>query len=470
MSFKNVRKRGCVGLIATKTIRQGDTRATGLTWICENGGSIFAAIRRRVWPGQASVIVAVVHLVKGTIDFPCVLDGKAVPQITAYLFSRGGNATPSALAANKRMGFVGNYVLGLGFTFDDTNQDGATNKLSEMATLIANNPRNQERIFPYINGSDTLERPDLSHYRYIINFSQMELEEAQRWPELISIVESRVRPQRENQNRESRKRFWWRYAEPAPNLYRTINGLERILVRSLTSVHFPTFAFLPSGMVYDQTLLVFASDSYSFFAAIASRLHEEWTLIEGGSMGETPRYNLRSCFEPFPFPQTFHDTESEISLNVAGATYYRARSDLMVSNNEGLTKTYNRFHDPHEKSPEIAKLRELHAAMDRAVLEAYGWHDLAESAHCEFLLDYEEEDDDTELSSGGGKKKSKKKKPWRLRWPDDFRDEVLARLLELNEQRHKEEQLAGKTAKDSVANKKAKPKKLSTDPSLFETE
>ena len=32
----------------------------------------------------------------------------------------------------------------------------------------------------------------------------------------------------------------------------------------------------------------------------------------------------------------------------------------MVRNNEGLTKTYNRFHDPDERNPEILKLRELH--------------------------------------------------------------------------------------------------------------
>lgn len=78
--------------------------------------------------------------------------------------------------------------------------------------------------------------------------------------------------------------------------------------------------------------------------------------------------------------------------------------------------------------------------MDQAVLKAYGWDDLATAARCEFLLDYEEEDDEP------GAKKSKKKKPWRLRWPDDFRDEVLARLLELNEKRAMEEKLAGKAA------------------------
>ena len=69
----------------------------------------------------------------------------------------------------------------------------------------------------------------------------------------------------------------------------------------------------------------------------------------------------------------------------------------MVKNNEGLTKTYNRFHDPDERSPDILKLRELHAAMDRAVLDAYGWTDLKPT--CEFLLDYEEDEDEDE--SGG---------------------------------------------------------------------
>ena len=41
----------------------------------------------------------------------------------------------------------------------------------------------------------------------------------------------------------------------------------------------------------------------------------------------------------------------------------------MVRHNEGLTKTYNRFHDPYETSPDILQLRQLHAAMDRAVLD-----------------------------------------------------------------------------------------------------
>jgi hypothetical protein len=110
----------------------------------------------------------------------------------------------------------------------------------------------------------------------------------------------------------------------------------------------------------------------------------------------------------------------------------------MVRNNQGLTDTYNRFHDPDEYDPEIIKLRELHAAMDRAVLDVYGWTDI--STDCDFLLDYEEEED-AENSSG-----RQKKKPWRHRWSEETHDEVLARLLDLNQQRAEAETLGGKVA------------------------
>ena len=164
------------------------------------------------------------------------------------------------------------------------------------------------------------------------------------------------------------------------------------------------------------------------------------------------RYTPSDCFETLAFPAEF---ESSDSLARTGEAYYQHRSEIMISSELGLTKTYNRFHDPHEKSPEIQQLRELHEAMDRAVLEAYGWDDLAKTARCEFLLDYEEEEDD----DTSPKRKRGKKKPWRLRWPDEFRDEVLARLLELNEQRHKEELLAG-AANTSPKRKRVNPKRV----------
>ena len=85
--------------------------------------------------------------------------------------------------------------------------------------------------------------------------------------------------------------------------------------------------------------------------------------------------------------------------------------------------------------------------MDRAVLDAYGWTDIP--TDCEFLLDYEVDEEES----------SRKKKPWRYRWPDDVRDEVLARLLELNAQRAAQEALAGASAAKA---RKAKGRKAAS--------
>ena len=145
-------------------------------------------------------------------------------------------------------------------------------------------------------------------------------------------------------------------------------------------------------------------------------------------MKDDLRYTPSDCFETFPFPP---DWETDVALDEAGRAYHEFRAQLMVANDEGLTATYNRFHDPDEASEGILELRTLHEAMDRAVLDAYGWFDLQPT--CEFLLEYEAAEGD----DGSGRKK----KPWRYRWPDATRDEVLARLLALNGERAAEERL-----------------------------
>jgi hypothetical protein len=281
----------------------------------------------------------------------------------------------------------------------------------------------------------------------------------------MQIVEERVRPQREasgqggGNDKKKRAGCWWQFARTAKELYTRIADQNRVLVCAQTS-KYRSFTFLPSGVVYDQKLIVFAFDNWCDLAVMQSQTHVHWAWFFGSTLEDRPVYTPTDCFATFPFPLNWNDNPQ---LDAVGRGLGQFRADLMKLNTEGLTSTYNRFHDPHEKSPEILKLRELHEAMDRAVMEAYGWHDLAQTARCEFLLDYEEEDEET------GKKKSKKKKPWRLRWADDFRDEVLARLLELNEQRHKEELLAGKQLgkaekppKPAKASQPRKPRKAAT--------
>ncbi|MEI6396122.1 MAG: hypothetical protein WCT12_34080, partial [Verrucomicrobiota bacterium] len=66
-----------------------------------------------------------------------------------------------------------------------------------------------------------------------------------------------------------------------------------------------------------------------------------------------------------PADQKTDETSNE-EIDSGGDTDGMDEARLMVRNNEGLTKTYNRFHDPEETAPDILRLRDLHAAMDRA--------------------------------------------------------------------------------------------------------
>jgi hypothetical protein len=196
-----------------------------------------------------------------------------------------------------------------------------------------------------------------------------------------------------------------------------------------------------------HTINLFPIGTFAAFCALQSRVHEIWARFFASSLEDRLRYTPSDCFETFPFPEGF---ESNVALEAAGKEYYEFRADLMVRNNEGLTKTYNRFHDPNETSADIHRLRDLHTQMDRAVLDAYGG-DLGKLTvpPCEFLLDYEDEVDEDESQTG-----RQRKKPWRFRWPDAFRDEVLALLLELNKQRAEQERLAAPAEKPKRGTRK----------------
>ena len=447
-AFDLLRTGGTFGLIATNTIAQGDTRSTGLRWICENGGTIYRAQRRLKWPGLAAVVVSVLHVAKGRGDLPKVLDGKTVDRITAFLFHRGGHQDPQRLKANEKLSFQGSIVLGMGFTFDDTDKKGVATPLAEMRRLIAENPRNQEVIFPYIGGEEVNASPTHAHHRYVINFRDYPLRRgdigelwrdakperqaairrqavvpldypepvAADWPELLAIIEERVKPERMRLSRRSRRDRWWMFGDRQPALQAAAENQKCALATSRVSEHM-ALTFLAGGSVYSDRLVIFPQQHAAIYGMLQSRPHEVWARFFGSSLKDHLTYTPSDCFETFPFP---HRWRTDPTFEAVGKTYHDYRATLMGNNNEGLTKTYNRFHDPNETAPEIARLRELHADMDRAVLDAYGWYDIP--TDCDFLLDYPI--DEAEWGT--------RKKPYRYRWPDDVRDEVLARLLDLN--------------------------------------
>jgi hypothetical protein len=311
----------------------------------------------------------------------------------------------------------------MGFTFDDTDTESVASSLTEIKRLIEKDPRNQERIFPYIGGEEFNQSPTHAHHRYVINFEDFSLELASEWPDLLALVDERVKPVREMNNRENYKKFWWQFAERRPGLEAAARNLTHVFAHPFTSTHL-AFCRVPRKVVIASPHIAFVSESLPFFAAVQSRPHEVWARFMASSMKDDLRYTPSDCFETFAFPD---DYESNTCLEEIGRTYYNYRAELMIRNNEGLTKTYNRFHSPNERSADIKKLRELHDQMDRAVLHGYGWSDIRPV--CEFFPEFEDDEEDESES------RRPRTKKYRYRWPDEIHDEVLARLLALNQER-----------------------------------
>ncbi|MCO6048377.1 N-6 DNA methylase [Mesorhizobium sp. RP14(2022)] len=469
-AFVLLRSGGCFGLIATNTIGQGDTRATGLAAILGMGGRITHAKKREPWPGEAAVIVSVVHVAKegrrfvltptvasarnGGETLP-ILDGRRTSRVSAYLVEGAMDGSPERLAANARKAFQGSILLGMGFTFDDVAAaKGTSEPIARMHELLARDERNAERIKPYLGGEEVNNSPTHAHHRFAIDFEDFPLrrdpaamypwrqltEETQRaklrlgivsadypdpvaadWPDLLEVVERLVLPERANNPDRSRREIWWRYTRRTPGLLRATDGMQRVLSTNCGAAPHMAFTQLTSGMNYANTLAIFAFPNLAPFAALQSRVHEIWARFFSSTLEDRLRYAPSDCFETFPFPENF---EIDSALEAAGQAYYDHRATLMIARNEGMTKTYNRFHDARDNAPDLTALRDLHADMDRVVLRAYGWDDLADRAAPAFLTP-DTEDDHTYQG--------------RLFWPNAFRDEVLARLLELNAERHAEE-------------------------------
>ena len=417
-AFDLTRKHGTFGLIATNTIAQGDTRAAGLRWICSHDGEIFSVRRRVAWPGQAAVVVSVLHISKGQVSPRKQINGREVEHITAFLFHRGGHDDPVRLSANVHKSFQGSIVLGMGFTFDDTDQKGVASSLAEMRRLVELKPRNREVIFPYLGGQEVNTSPTHAHHRYVIDFGERTESECRgRWPEIMKIVEQRVRPERTRKDSRKYPRMvyeWWKHWNARPELRYAIKGLPRVLVVSRVG-HSAAFTFVPAPMVYADSLVVFPLSTYAAFCVLQSRVHDIWIRFFGSSMKDDLRYTPSDCFETFPLPDQW---DSHSSLEAAGKEYYRYRAALMTQKNEGLTSIYNQFHWLDGTSPPIRELRHLHSRMDDAVLRAFGWTDLR--PRCEFLSD--------PVAGTNGDKPQRS----RYHWDDGTRDEILARLVDLN--------------------------------------
>lgn len=399
-------KGGMAGLLATNTIAQGDSREVGLEQLVERGWSIPRAVPSRRWPGTAVLEVSHVWLRNAEWQNLYFLEDEIVEGITSFLSKKASiEGKPYLLLSNANLAFKGHNVYGMGFVLDNI----------EAQTLIAEKAKNADVVLPFLNGEDLNTSPIQAPSRWIINFRDWPLEKVKTYPDCFKIVGERVKPERDKNNRKERRERWWLYGDYAKGLEKAIAGMERVLVLCIVNNHLG-FAFLPINIVFSHRVVVFPFDKWSYFTILQSHIHYHWAWLYSSTMKADINYSPSDCFVNFPFP-----VESAMqSLEEIGEKYYKHRQEIMLRRQEGLTKTYNRFHSPAETASDIVELRTLHKQMDEQVAAAYGWADL-------------------DLQHGF----HQTKQGLRYTISEEARREVLGRLLTLNHQRHAEEVAAG---------------------------
>ena len=310
-AYSHLRDLGCVGLIATKTIAQGDTREGGLCVVLSEGGQIYNATKRLPWPGVAAVTVSVVHISRNRPLTESYLDGRPVSRISAYLVNGSADGSPSRILSNPYFS-LGSKIYGQGFLFADRNEDCTPIAVRER--LLAEHPSWADRMPPYLGGEEINSAPAHKPKRYAIQLSDISTEaQLDNWPELKKIVEEKVKPERlllgSNPNNAPLRRRWWAYQAHRPELYERISPRHRVLCCSRITQSLG-FVFIPTDIVISEDVVVVDTDADAAFAALQSRPHEVWARFFASSLGDTLRYTPSDCYETFPFPNEWERNPS----------------------------------------------------------------------------------------------------------------------------------------------------------------
>ncbi|WP_211328693.1 Eco57I restriction-modification methylase domain-containing protein [Thermomonospora umbrina] len=362
---------GTLGLIATNTVAQGDTREVGLDAMVTAGFTITRAIQSRSWPAStANLEYAAVWGTRGPVpeELPRVADHLAVHRISTLLEPAGRvNGHPIRLAENAGIGFIGCYVLGMGFVLD----------VAEAQEWIAADPRNAEVLFPYLNGEDLNSRPDASASRWVIDFNDRSEKEASTYAlpyhrliEAVKPERQRLKPDGSFVLRRPLPERWWQYGEKRPAMRKAIALLPEVLVIARVSKTVMPIR-VPTGQVFHEKVVVFATDSYAVQALLSSSIHQLWAIKYGTTMRTDPTYTPDLVFGSLPRP------EISDRLHAAGRMLNDERQEIMVRRDLGLTKLYNLVNDPaNHGDKDIDRLREIHVEVDVATINAYGWEDI----------------------------------------------------------------------------------------------
>ena len=349
------------GLLATQAIRFRSNRPVLVR--IKQTGDIFSAISDQNWVlDGAAVHTSIVCFDDGS-EKTLTLDHVPASNINADLTTGADVTQAKPLAENANVSFMGDIKVGPFEISAETARE----------MLPQPNPHgmpNSDVIKRWMIGRDLNQR---SRNKWIIDFGTDLPETAAALYEVpFEYVSVNVRPGREG-NRDVRFRnYWWLHGRPRIEMRQALAGLPRYIGTCMVSRH-RMFSYIDGDVLPDATIIVFARGDDYFLGVLHSRVHGVWARTMGTQLREAEsgiRYTPTTCFETFPFPEP--DDAQRIAIADAAARLNELRegwlnpagaSDADLKKRT-LTKLYNQ---------RPTWLANLHATLDAAVADAYGW-------------------------------------------------------------------------------------------------
>ncbi len=241
----------------------------------------------------------------------------------------------------------------------------------------------EKHIRPYLNGRDLTGN---TRGVMVLDLFGLKSDEVRvRFPEVYQWVFTHVKPERDHNNRESRRLNWWIFGEPISTFRPVLKGLRRYISTVETAKH-RVFVFLGAEILPDNMLVNVASDDAWILGVLSSRIHVCWALAAGGRLGvgNDPRYNKTRCFEPFPFPEA-SETQKAVIRELGERLDAHRKRQQQLHPKLTLTNMYNVLEKLrsgvtldaedrliHEEGL-VSVLKEIHGEIDSAAADAYGW-------------------------------------------------------------------------------------------------
>jgi hypothetical protein len=391
---------GRAGLVGTQNIRNNQSRVGGLDYIARTG-TIIEAVDNQPWSGEANVHVSIANWVK-------TQDAALLPKTRKLWFK----VEPSAAAKKLRKRGAGPATKEYELEFrecaainsalsDQTDVSGAKTLLcntepqccfngqmlghegfflskEEATALIKDDARNSDVVHPTLIGRDLVTGAGYPT-RWVIDFQARTILEAQTYTGPFEILRLKVLPDRERKAQEGMTtdgeqrshhkqflRYWWRHSFDRPEMIRLLDTMPRYIVCSDTTKR-PIFQFVDRHIRADHKLRVFAfPDDYSF-GIMQSNAHWLWFVTKCSKLTERFNYTSESVFNTFPWPQSPTPKQVE-AVAEAGRKVRRVRIQALSEMKGGLRALYRTL-----ELPGANPLKDAHAALDAAVLAAYGF-------------------------------------------------------------------------------------------------